>query len=101
MDASHQELLDKYKCIKEALKKEKPKRLKGLEQNVYESKAVNIRLAGDLEAKEEEIMSLNELLRQEQLKNVTHEKTIMKQNWEINALKSTLLELLESKGKYR
>lgn len=60
MDATHQELLDKYKSAKKALEKEKPERLlmqdrvKRLEQNVAESKTANTKLARDLEAKEEE-----------------------------------------------
>lgn len=65
-------------------------RVKKLKQNVAKSKVANIKLVGDLEAKEEEIMSLNELLRQEELNNVAHEKIIMKQNREINTLKGTL-----------
>lgn len=66
MDTIHQELIDKYKSINESLEKKKPKKLhlqegvKKLEQNVAESRAANLKLVGDLEAKEEEVMSLNE-----------------------------------------
>lgn len=103
MDASHQELLDIYKIIKEALEKEKPKRLrlqewmKKLEKNIVDSKATNADLAKDLEAKEEKFMSLNKLLRHEQLNSVAHEKTIMKQNLEIRILKDSLSELVDTK----
>lgn len=89
MNASHQELLDKYKIVKETLEKEKPERLhlqervKNLEQSVSENKVANTKLTRDLEAKKEEAMSLNKLLRQKQLTKVAHEKNIMKQNWKL------------------
>lgn len=107
MNASNKELLNKYKSVKEALGKEKAKRLHlqeqvtKLEHNFAESKSVNTKLAGDLEAKEEKIMSLSELLRQEQLNNIAHDKNIIKQNQEINTWKGTLSELLDAKGKYK
>lgn len=84
MDATHQELLDKYKSAKKALEKEKPERLlmqdrvKRLEQNVAESKTANTKLARDLEAKEEENNVLKWIVKARAIEQCDPWETIMK-----------------------
>lgn len=45
-----------------------------MEQDVAESEATNAKLGKDIEGKEKEVMSLNELLKQEKLSIIAHEK---------------------------
>lgn len=71
MNSAQQELSDKYEVMKEALeKKEIGKvaligRCEGIGTRISESKVEKVRLARDLEEKEEELMSLNKMLKYE------------------------------------
>lgn len=60
-----------------------------------------MRLSRSLGSKEDELKSLNEVLKQEQLANPTQGKVVVSHNRKITFLKETLLELVDSKERYR